>query len=291
MHLTFEDMSLRLFSPRVWRGFAPPSALSPSGSVYTGGSGNPSFGFFDDFLTFSETTLVGPYANLVTAGGTLAKVADTGAAKGVLSAAIVGDTAEDEIVLKWGSTLSAPFKLAETDLAFECCLSMSAITAAKWNIAVGLGQADMIGTDLVFTDGDILADKNFVGFVKLAGEAGVFDGAYKADGQTYQDGATKTKLNALATFTADVTVYKKLGLRYRAHPRTLEWYVDGVMPGGVTAPAKLTSSEVDAVTFPYDVFLAPIIGIKDSAGNAALNVQVDWWACAQYEDRNEQLNA
>lgn len=275
-------MSTRLGSPRVWRGFSAPQAFSPSGSVSTGASGNPAFGFFDDFLTFNETSLDGPYANLVTAGGSLAKVADTAAAKGILSATIAGDTAEDENVLKWGSTLSAPFKLADHDLAFECSLSMSAITAAKWNIAVGLGQADMLTTDLIFTDADILADKNFCGFVSLAGEAGVFDGAYKADGQTYQDGATKTKLNALATFTADVTTYVKLGMRYRAHPKTLEWYVNGAALDTV-APSRLTASEIDASTFPDDVQLAPFIGIKDSAGDAALNVQVDWWACAQYE--------
>jgi hypothetical protein len=29
------------------------------------------------------------------------------------------------------------------------------------------------------------------------------------------------------------------------------------------------------------VLLAPIIGIKDIAGNAALNMKVDWIACAQ----------
>jgi hypothetical protein len=282
MQTYFEDMSTRLFSPRVWRGFSAPQSFSPNGSVATGSSGNPAFGFFDDFLTFSETTLVGPYANLVTAAGTLAKVADTAAAKGILSATIVGDTAEDENVLKWGSTLSAPFLLADNDLAFEACLSMSAVTAAKWNIAVGLGQADMITTDLMFTDADILADKNFCGFVKLVGEAGVFDGAYKADGQTYQDGATKTKLNALATFTASATTYVKLGMRYRAHPKTLEWYVNGAALGNI-APSRLTATEVDAATFPDDVQLAPFIGIKDGAGDTALNVQVDWWACAQNE--------
>lgn len=282
MQTYFEDMSTRLFSPRVWRGFAAPTAFGPYGGVAVGGSGNPAFGFFDDFLAFDETTLVGPYANLVTAAGTLAKVADTSAAKGLLSFTLVGDTAEDETILKWGSTLSAPFLLADNDLAFECCLSMSAITAAKWNIGVGLGQADMITTDLFFTDADILADKNFCGFIKLAGEAGVFDGAYKADGQTYQDGATKTKLNALSTFTASVTTYVKLGMRYRAHPKTLEWYVDGAALSTI-APAKLTATEIDAATFPDDVQLAPIIGIKDSAGDTALNVQVDWVACAQYE--------
>lgn len=120
MHVNFEDMSTRLFSPRVWRGFAPPTAFGPYGGSAVGGSGNPCFGFFDDFLAFDETTLVGPYANLVTAAGTLAKVADTAAAHGILSATLVGDTAEDETVLKWGSTLSAPFLLANNDLAFEC---------------------------------------------------------------------------------------------------------------------------------------------------------------------------
>jgi len=282
MQTHFEDMSTRLFSPRVWRGFAAPTSSGPYGGSWSGGSGNPAFGFFDDFLAFDETTLVGPYANLVTAAGTLAKVADTAAAHGILSATLVGDTAEDETVLKWGSTLSAPFLLADNDLAFECAISFSAITTAKWNMAVGLGEADMIVTDGLFTDLDVLADKNFLGFVSLVGEAGVFDGAYKADTQTYQDGAVKTKLNALATFTADVTTYIKLGIRYRAHPKTVEWYVNGAALDTI-APARLTATEVDAVEFPDDVQLAPIIGIKDGAGDTALNMQVDWWACAQYE--------
>lgn len=283
MHTLHEDMSTRLFSPRVWRGFAPPSAFSVNGNSAVGASGNPAFGFFDDFLTFSETTLVGPYAILKGAGCTASKVADTAPAKGILSMTLDGNADNDECVMKWGSTLSAPFYLANNDLAFECCLALSSITAAKHDIAVGLGQADMITTDLLFGDTSGLADKNFCGFVKLAAEAGVFDGSYKADGQTYQNGATKTKLDALSTFTASVTTYVKLGMRFRANPRTLEFYVNGVMPGGNISPAKLTASEIDAATFPDDTFLAPIIGLKDQAGDTALNVQVDWWACAQYE--------
>lgn len=284
MHVYHEDMSTRLFSPKVWRGFAPPTAFGPYGGSATGASGNPAFGFFDDFLAFDETTLVGPYANLTSAGCDVAKVADTAAAKGILSLTIDGNADNDVAVLKWGSTLSGPFKLADKDLAFECCLSMSAITASKWDVGVGLGQANMhTSTTAFFTDADILADANFCGFVSLLAEAGVFDGAYRADTQTYQDGSTKTKLNALATFTASVTTYKKLGMRYRAQPKMVEWYVDGSIPGGATAPAKLTATEIDAATFPDDVQLAPFIALKDGAGDTALNVQVDWWACAQYE--------
>ncbi len=282
MHTHFDELSTRLFSPRLWKGFAAPNTMSPSGSSYNGPSGNPAFGFFDDFHTFNATTLVGPYANLLTAGCTAALAADTATEKGVLALAVDGNAANDEAVLKWGGTLSAPFKLADNDLAFECRLAVSAITAAKWSLAVGLGQADMITTDLMFVDTTgALADKNFLGFNKLVAEGGAIDGAYKADGQTYQDGATKTKLNALHTAVA--ATYVKLGFRYRAHPRTVEFYVNGSVPGGNISPAKLTATEIDAATFPDDVLLAPFIGIKDIAGNAAVTVNIDWWACAQYE--------
>ena len=194
-----------------------------------------------------------------------------------------GDTAEDEIVLKWGSTSSAPFKLADKDLAFEVCLAISNITTDKVSIATGLGDAGMITTDKFFTDSDILAaDADWLGYAKLVAETGDFDGAYQdADGD-YIDGATKTKLNALATFTASATTYKKLGFRYRAHPQTVEWIVDGAALDTV-APARLTATECAAASFPNDVLLAPYIAIKDKAGDTAVTINVDWWACAQYE--------
>lgn len=282
MHTHFEDISTRHFSPKLWRGFGAPTSLNPSGSSYGTPSGNPAFGFFDDFHTFNATTLVGPYANLLTAGCTAALAADTATEKGVLALAVDGNAANDEAVLKWGGTLSAPFKLADKDLAFECRLAVSAITASKWSWALGLGEAGMIATDALFADTTgALADKNFLGFNKLYAEGGAIDGAYKADGQTYQNGATKTKLDSLHTAVA--ATYVKLGFRYRAHPKTVEFYVNGTMPGGNISPARLTATEIDAATFPDDVFLAPIVGIKDIAGDTALTVSLDWWACAQYE--------
>ena len=281
MHTHFEEIATRHFSPRLWKGFGAPTSMNPMGSSYQAPSGNPAFGFFDDFHTFNATTLEGPYATLLTSGGTLGLVADTATEKGLLGLTLVGDTQEDEAIVKWGGTLTAPFKLADKDLVFEARLSVSAITAAKWNLGIGLGQADMITTDLLFTDSDALADKNFLGFVKLAGEGADWDGAYKADGQTYQDGGTKTKLNALHTAVA--AAYVKVGFRYRAHPKKVEFYVNGTRPGGNITPAMLTAAEVDAATFPDDVFLAPIIGVKDSAGDTALTLNLDWWACAQYE--------
>jgi hypothetical protein len=284
MHTYHENASTRLFSPQVWRGFAPPEAFGPYGGSATGGSGNPAIGFFDDFHAYNETSLDGPYASLLTTGGSLAKAADTAGAKGILAMTLVGDTPEDEVVLKWGSTLSAPFKLAGKDLAFECRIALSDITAAKHNIAVGLMNAGAIATDKIFTDSDVMpTDLDYLGFASLVAEAGVFDGSYIDADSTYVDGSVKTKLNALATFAADATVYKKLGFRYRANPQTVEWYVDGVLGGTSSAPAKLTHSEIETASFPNDVFLAPYIAAKDAAGDTGLTINVDWWACAQYE--------
>ena len=282
MHTHFEEISTRLLSPKLWKGFQAPQFMNPSGSSFQDPSGNNAFGFFDDFHTFNATTLVGPYANLLGTGCTVALAADTSTEKGVLALAIDGNAANDEAVLKWGGTLSAPFKLANNDLAFECRLSVSAITAAKWSYAVGLGQADMITTDLLHVDTTgALADKAFVGFQHLQAEGAAIDAAYKAVGQTYQNGATKTKLDSLHTAVA--STYVKLGFRYRAAQKTLDFFVNGSVPGGNITPARLTASELDAATFPDDVFLAPIIGIKDIAGNAALTINIDWWACAQFE--------
>jgi hypothetical protein len=280
MNVTHDNLSQSyLPSGRLWKGFAAPTSFGPHGTTTISQSGNPAFGFFDNFHTFQASTLEGPYLILEGTGCSIEQIADTATEKGLVQLALDGNADNDEAVLQWGRGLGAPFKLADNDLVFEARFSLSAVTAAKWDFAVGLGEVGMGAADSLFTDGGALADKNFLGFVKLAAESTALDGAYKADGQTYQDGATKTKLDSLATLAA--STYVKVGFRYRAHPKKVEFYVDNALPGGNITPARLTSSEIDAATFPDDVFLAPIIGAKDQAGDAALNVKLDWIACAQ----------
>lgn len=279
--LTFDDFDTRFLSGRLWKGFAPPSAMGPNGTTWQTPSGNPAFGFFDNFHSFHANTGDGPYLILEGTGCTVEQIADTETEKGLCQLAIDGNAANDEAVLQWGRGLGAPFKLADKDLVFEARLAVSAITAAKWSYGLGLGEVSMGATDGLFVDTTgALADKNFCGFNHLVAEGAAIDAAYKADGQTYQNGATKTKLDALHTAVA--ATYVKLGFRYRAHPKKLEFYVNNSRPGGNITPALLTAAELDAATFPDDVLLAPIIGIKDIAGNAALNVTLDWWGCAQF---------
>jgi hypothetical protein len=278
-YLTFDEFDTRLPSGRLWKAFGPPMGMGPLGTTFMTPGGNPAFGFFDHFHSFQASTLEGPYLILEGTGCSVEQINCTATEKGIVQLSLDGNADNDEAVLQWGRGLGAPFKLADKDLVFEARFALSAITAAKWDIGVGLGEVGMGATDSLFVDGDTLADKNFLGFIHLVAEGAAFDGAYKADGQTYQDGATKTKLDALATCVANT--YIKMGFRYRSHPKIVEWYVDNALPGGTITPARLTAAEIDAATFPDDVFLAPIIGAKDSAGDTALTVKMDWWGCAQ----------
>ena len=279
--ITFDELEIPyLPSGKLWKGFAPPTSFGPLGTTSIDQSGNAAFGFYDNFHSFQASTLEGPYRILETTGCTVEQIADTATEKGLVQLANDGNAANDEAVMQWGRGLGAPFILAGKDLVFECRLAVSAITAAKWSWGVGLGEVSMGATDGLFVDTTgALADKNFLGFNKLLAEAGPIDAAYKADGQTYQNGATKTKLDSLHTAVA--ATYVKLGFRYRAINKMIEFYVDNELPGSPTAPARLTATEVDAATFPDDVFLTPIVGLKDVAGDAVLQIKMDWWACAQ----------
>ncbi len=286
MLLTHANFNSSLPSARLWRSFAPPASMGPSGTHFDTPSGNPAFGFFDHFMTVPTTTLVGPYLKLIGSGCTVEQIVDTATEKGIMQLAIDGNAANDEAVLQWGRGIAAPFFFSNKDLVFECRLSMSAITAAKWSIFVGLALADSTNgagiTDKIFADTTGVLATTFagVGLQHLSANGATFDGGYKAASQTAQDGSTKTKLLSLATLVA--STYVKLGFRYRAYPKKLEFYVDGVRPGGLTAPALLTATEIGAATFPVSTIpMAPVIGIKDIAGDTGLNLKMDWWACAQ----------
>lgn len=280
MHLSFSDLDSRLPSGRLWRGFAPP-AMGPHGTLFQTPSGNPAFGFFDNFHTFQESSLKGPYLTLAGSGCTIEQIADTATEKGLVQISMDG-TDNDEGVIQWGRGLGAPFKLADKDLVFEIRFALSAITASKWDIGFGLGDVGMGVTDKFFVDtaSSLATDADFLGLIHRHSDATAahFDGGYIVAGGSIVTGVEKTKLNALIQPVADT--YVKAGFRYRAHPKTVEWYVDGVMPGGNITPARLTTSEVDASSFPDGTLLAPIFAVK-SQSTDALTAKLDWWGCAQ----------
>jgi hypothetical protein len=281
MYVSFTELDSRFPSGRLWRGFAPPASMGPLGSTWETPSGNPAFGFFDNFHSFQASTLEGPYLIVEGSGCTCEQIADTATEKGIVQLALDG-TDNDEVVLQWGRGLGAPFKLTGKDLVFEARFALSAVTASSWDIGFGLGDVGMGVTDKFFVDtaSSLATDADFLGFSHLSGDATTshLDGSYIVASGTHIDGDVKTKLNALVQPVA--ATYVKAGFRYRANPATVEWYVDGVMPGGNMTPARLTASEVAASSFPDDTLLAPLFAIKSQSGTA-MNVKLDWWGCAQ----------
>lgn len=281
--ITFDELNIpHLPSGRLWRGFAPPTSFSPLGTSTVSQSGNPSFGFYDNFLTFHNTSAEGPYRIVVGAGCTVAQVADTVAEKGLIRLSLDGNLLNDEAILQWGRGIGAPFQLAANDLVFETRLSISNATAGLSSWAVGLAAVGAGASDGLLTDGapGNIADVGFVGFSKLSSAPlQQISGAYRAPGQAVQNGAVNSRLANLANPASNVFI--KLGFRYQLIPQTVEWFVNGVLAGTSAAPARLTSSQIVSPLFPSTVLMAPVIAIKDIAGTTAHSIAVDWWACAQ----------
>ena len=275
MNATWDELDGRGLSGRLWRKFA-----LPSGGVFERtASGNPAFGFIDDFLKYGNTSLYDGKIILAGSGCSVAQISSEAGRPGIIRATIDGNGANDEAVMQAGAGLDVgPFKAAGSELAFEACIRVSAITAAKWSWFVGLATGGAAGaaiTKKMFADtsGAVYATQNFIGFQHLAAEGAALDAMYQASGKTKVDGAVNTDLDTIHTLVANAWV--KLGIRYNAHPKRLSWYVDGV------EKAHILESDIDADEFPDAAFLQPTIGVKDKAGDAALTIDMDWWAVAQ----------
>lgn len=262
-------------SARVWNKINCPIG---SGFFRTRGEGNPAFGHFDDFIRFSETTLTDGYIHLETGTGTIAQVASTATAPGIVRLASLADN--DESVLQLGNGRDVGAFRLQRDFAFECRIRVDAelIVAGDHGFFVGMATGGAAGCAIanqLFTAGDaIYATADLVGFQKLAGESTALDAMYQASGQTKVDGAVDTDLDTVETLVADTWV--KLGFRYYNHPRKLEWYVNGVKE------AEIGETEIAAIAFPNadTAFMQPTIGVR-GADTPDAYVDIDWWACAQ----------
>jgi len=260
-------------SARVWGNINCPNG---SGFFRTRGEGNPAFGFFDDFMSFSETTLTGGYVHLETNGATCAKIASAADAPGVVRLTANADA--EEAVMQMGNALDVgPFRF-QNDLAFECRVRVNAaaIVAGDHNFFVGLanGGASGAGTAGVLFSGDALGATDVVGFRHLAAESTALDAVHLVSGGTAVVQADLYITNSSQALVADT--WYKLGFRYYQNPRRLEFFVDGVKR------AMIGATVLNAAAFPdADAdFMQPTIGLAPADATAA-NLDIDWWACAQ----------
>lgn len=261
-------------SARVWRTINCPHG---SGFFRTRGEGNAAFGHFDDFITFSETTLTGGYVHLESNGATIAQYPSTATAPGMIRLSANADA--EEAVIQLGNALDVgPFRF-QNDLAFECRVRVNAaaIVAGDHGFFFGLanGGASGAGTAGVLFSSDALGATDVVGFQHLVGESTALDAAYLVSGGTVMDGSQNTDLDTVHTLVAATWV--KLGFRYsNTRPRKLEWFVDGV------SACSIGETEIAAAAFPdADAdFMQPTIGLAPADATAA-TIDVDWIACAQ----------
>ena len=97
--ITYDELNIPyLPSGRLWRGFAPPTSFGPLGNSTISQSGNPSFGFYDNFHSFHATSIEGPYRIVEGTGCTVEQIADTTTEKGLIQLAIDGNAANDEAI-------------------------------------------------------------------------------------------------------------------------------------------------------------------------------------------------
>lgn len=280
--LTFSELDWRGLSPKLWKGFAPPVG----GKFQSTASGNPAFGFFDDFLEYGGTSLDQGYYILGTGTGT-ALPADTNydsssAAQklatglGIVNMLATADN-DEAIIAGGGSASGADFKLDHSvgygDLVFECRVLSDILLVDDWAWFIGLIEAGGQATAQCFdVNQDPASTDDQLGFLKLMADTTGVD-TYCKNQATADQGTVDIHANVASQ-------YVKLGFKWSSLADRVSFFVDGVEQTSF-ALDKRTLTAALADCFPDDNYMTPIICVvTDQATD--MTMKVDWWACAQY---------
>jgi hypothetical protein len=292
--LSYSELhSNRLFSPKLWRGLAPPLTSGP----FTAPSGNPAIGVFDDFIGFGGTLStntgsyysgVNRYISYQTASTLLTNVALAAASTAPTSVGAIifqptsGVADNDQITLQWGGHELTPYGCfpfsvmpgVSKDLVFECRLKVNSIADSIGDIFIGLGGAAGVALSasavpITQTASTLATTVDLLGFHKLSGDGDKMDLAYER-----ASGTVATKAD-VATLVADT--YIKLGFRYSGHSKTVSIFVDGAE----VVASRIAASVTAATPWPTD-YLTPVIATMQVDGTTGMTPTVDWYACAQY---------
>ena len=293
-HLTFSELEGdRLFSPKLWKGFAPPT----TGIFPTTLSGNPAVGMFDDFLQFGGLLATADgqyhsgqnvYRSYQTASTFITNVAETGTPatvapvhRGAINLTGVAGAVDDDVqTLVAGGNLPTPYGCfpyniipgMSGDLVFEARFKTASVTASIGNLFIGLAGA--AGVDTASADCPIAADVmattlSHVGFGRFGASTTALGLFYERAGGTV---ATKAAVGTLAADT-----YIKAGFRWDSHRNVLTPWINGVE---ITASA-CSATTTAATPWPND-YMTPVVAHRQIDGTTMSSVTLDWWACAQY---------
>jgi hypothetical protein len=262
----------RLYSPKLWKGFAPPYT-----GLFETESGNPAIGLFDDFLNFAVVRVVTSNAGTYLSNGIAYESFEDDA--GIAQETPGATTAPGAITLQSGThdndaaALQAkglPFNAiaaSAKELVFETRFKVSAITTACTDLFIGLaGTGAAANSGIQTDDSTTLASNNFLGFVrKAAATSGLTF--------TVQRGAGTEQAHAdVGTLVADT--YIKAGFRFNAERKNCSIWINGEQVH------EVTKAQVAAAPWPT-LFMNFAAEMKYQA-TAAHILTIDWWACAQY---------
>lgn len=242
-------------------------------------------GFFDDFATVGIMDSAGAQGHyytyedtgVVIAGDTAVPDLNTQSdahALGVLK--ISGNDAgndEGNIQFGYGSLVRIDNAAGQAGkVLFETRISVQSITDNALALFVGLGSPGVATGYLVDTTGALKADSDFIGFKVNVDDGDKIDVVYQAASQTAQ-----TVLANAATLA--VNTYVNLGMVIdptAPADKKIKFYADGV-----ELNAYVSTTDLDAATFPEAVGLVPMILTKTPPA-AEVPVRADWVGCVQY---------
>lgn len=176
-------------------------------------------------------------------------------------------------------------------LWFECRVKVSTIADTNGNLFIGLMEPVAATAAIPITTSDVLAAKNFVGFLKTSSATAstgpvvraVFKKGsgtvYAADssGTTAAFDATNITTSAFTSLAA--TTYVKLGFKF--NPSRLNAHKMALYVNGVEQTSFYFSATDMTTNWPTDKLLGFCTGVMNSTGTTPMTATLDWWMAAQ----------
>lgn len=227
---------------------------------------NDGWGHFDDFfflnatgggLTIEEGDDKASLATIATAMGGVARIA------------ITGDDNE-QATFQFGDAASAALRFGGTTPTggrawFEARVRSSSVTNNVLGMFLGVAEENSAGAaDFIADDGADIADKDVIGYMVFNDDGDSVDFIYQTAGSAFG-----THQAGITSLTADTWI--KLGFEFDGNDKIYP-YIDGVKWD--------TPLDIDTTGVPDGEEMCPILSVKVSS-DAALNVDIDWWAFAQ----------
>lgn len=221
----------------------------------------------DDFVNWwgTVTSNVGTYASQ---SGGWKSFEDTGDSALQIATEVDGvlrlltDTTDnDSVSIASGGDLGGQFKFTSgLKNAFEARIRVD--TVVTQDLFIGMTEEGLAVDNGLFSDADAVADKDYVGFILVAGASATLKGAYNTAGGTDVDVADATTTLVAATWV-------KVGWYFDG--TQIQYYVNGVKVG---SPVLYT-----ATGFPDGEELVVAAHSKNGAG-AARQFDIDWLRAA-----------